>query len=90
MQWIKPAKIFLLVAVVAIAAVPFAAEAGWCSFVPSWSGGGSSYSAGAASYGAAGYGYGYYGYPGQFDYGQAPARTYKAKKRASKAKPANQ
>jgi hypothetical protein len=28
MQWIKPAKIFLLVAVVAIAAVPFAAEAG--------------------------------------------------------------
>jgi len=28
MQWIKPAKIFLLVAALAIAAVPFAAESG--------------------------------------------------------------
>jgi hypothetical protein len=90
MQWINPAKLFLLMAVFAIAAIPFGVEA-TCSSCLRRSAD-SSYSAAAPSYGEYGYQYGSgdYGYPGQPGYGQVTTKTPKSKNQSPKSKPTNQ
>jgi len=94
MQLIKPAKLLLLMAVFAVATVPFVAEASWWNCVP-WSGGGSSYSAAMPAYGepgyeyGGGYGYGNYGYSGQPESVQVRTKTSRSKNQSPKSKPSN-